>query len=331
VGIFRKTGKKASSNKEDDMIQELQPAPEMDPRAFDKIEKKRTDLPGVRVRPTERAMLRREGLLDDHTGLPSSRRGKTGASLLPAGASPSESAFFLPPKRKGGSGHVPVFLTTEDTSRAQMFAAKSVEKSRRIVWGTMILAAVALTTMVIFIGHSIVLSAKNIRIQAEHDSLMERLSQYPSLEELAYLRVGIAPQDEVHGWLVLRASDGTRTLAPTVAVRLYQRDDITAFLADEAPKLMENMQNDLGLRMCMSLLPEPLLTTLTNQFGAFDIKLPEPGQYVIFSEVSIQHSGKYYVWLLEFNSNDEVNTPIELSPTNAIRSFDPRLMLREAR
>ena len=212
-----------------------------------------------------------------------------------------------------------------------MFAAKSVEKSRRIVWGTMILAAVALTTMVIFIGHSIVLSAKNIRIQAEHDSLMERLSQYPSLEELAYLRVGIAPQDEVHGWLVLRASDGTRTLAPTVAVRLYQRDDITAFLADEAPKLMENMQNDLGLRMCMSLLPEPLLTTLTNQFGAFDIKLPEPGQYVIFSEVSIQHSGKYYVWLLEFNSNDEVNTPIELSPTNAIRSFDPRLMLREAR
>ena len=328
--IFRIFGKKLDTNKDEDNVQALQPAPEMDASAFDKIEKKRTNLPGVRVRPTERAKLRMAGLPDDGTAsLPENRRGR-GGSMLPSGAS-SEGDFFLPRARKGGSGNVPVFLTSEDTSRQQMFAARSVEKSKRLAWGTAIFAAVALTTMAIFIGHSIVISAQNNRLQADNAALVEKLATYPSEEEMNYWREGIAPPGEVRGWLVLRASDGTRTLAPTVALRLYRREDITAFLADDAPKLMENVQNDLGLRMCMSLLPEPVLTTLTNQFGAFSIQVPEPGQYVIFSEVSIQHSGKYYTWLLEFDSTDEVNTPIELTTTNAIRSFDPRLMLREAR
>ena len=205
------------------------------------------------------------------------------------------------------------------------------EKSERAMWVAIVVTVVIALTAAGLVGYILQLNLDNDNLRTARDTLAEKLSGYPSLEEIASMQSGIAPMGEVHGWLVLRASDGTRVPASTVTVKVFRNEDIKEFLSESAPKLLTNTPNDLGLRMSMSSLPDPVASTITNQIGAFNVKLPEMGRYVIFSEVSVQHSGKYFAWLLEFDSRDEINTPVELSPANAIKSYDPRLMLREAR
>ena len=205
------------------------------------------------------------------------------------------------------------------------------EKSERAMWVAIVVTVVIALTATGLVGYILQLNADKGNLQAARDTLTEKLATYPTQEELAAMQSGIAPLGEVHGWMVLRASDGTRVPASTVTVKVFRHEDIKEFLSESAPKLLTTAPNDLGLRMTMSSLPDPLLSTITNQTGAFNIKLPEMGRYVIFAEVSVQHSGKYFAWLLEFDSRDEINTPVELSPANAIKNYDPRLMLREAR
>jgi len=276
------------------------PTNEAENSTFRKIEKQQTHPAGAWRKPTNRMQQRVTGTNGD----------------IP---SPSLS---VPVTQK------PIFVESVEIEK-RIIESRRVKKSRRIMWAALTVAT-ATTFSTVGLGCYIsFLNGKIDRLREERDSFAENLAMAPASEEL--VRPQTISSDEVQGRLILHDSNDEWRLMPIVAVKVFHRKDVEQFLEETATAIMEDAQNESGLRKCMNSLPKPVAITISNLSGAFNAKLPEPGDYVIASEVVAQDTGKYFAWLIGFDSRDAAHAPIELSFANSVKNYDPLTMLREAR
>ncbi len=143
----------------------------------------------------------------------------------------------------------------------------------------------------------------------------------------------LAPGDLVRGRVIIRSAAGNRTAPPGVKVRLFARSAIADHLeARFAAGTSETGGDPSRLAVhYMKDLPSPIETTTTDSDGRFELKVPEPGDYVIQSSLISAKTREMRLWFIAFNSRDPLNTPVDINDSNVVRQFDPLLMLVEGR
>lgn len=175
----------------------------------------------------------------------------------------------------------------------------------------------------------------------EMDSLRSRLAASEEAkagfkkqcDEALLMGPGVVPNDRVRGRGILRDATGARSPLPGISVRLFSRTAIQAHLEARHLALTPETGTDpsqLAVHY-MEDLPQPIETTTTDADGRFEIKVPEPGDYVVQTSLKSLGTGEMRLWFVSFDSRDQLNTPVDINDSNAARQFIPLLMLVDGR
>ena len=143
----------------------------------------------------------------------------------------------------------------------------------------------------------------------------------------------VASNDLVRGRVVVRDAAGKRVVLPGIKVRLYPRQEIETFLSERYARIAEAGGTDparLSVHF-LKQLPPPIENVATDSDGRFECKVPEPGEYVIQTSIRSAQSGAMRLWFVTFDSRDPLNTPVDITESNAVQQFNPLFMLVEGR
>ena len=143
----------------------------------------------------------------------------------------------------------------------------------------------------------------------------------------------VASNDLVRGKVIMRDAAGRRATLPNVEVRLYSRAEIEAYLSERYSHIAEAGETDPTRLPAHFLknIPPPIETTTTNSDGRFECKVPEPGEYVLQTAIQSEKSGSTRLWFVTFDSRDPLNTPVDITESNAVQQFNPLFMLVDGR
>jgi hypothetical protein len=139
----------------------------------------------------------------------------------------------------------------------------------------------------------------------------------------------VAESNLVRGRVILRDASGKRVSLPGIKIRIYPRAQIESHLAARHESVAQAGGTDL-FRLATHFLkgmPDPLETTSTDSDGRFELKVPEPGEYVLQTGIRSAKTGEMRVWFVTFDSRDALNTPVDITESNVVRQFNPLLML----
>jgi len=179
------------------------------------------------------------------------------------------------------------------------------------------------------------------KISGETEELKARLvrSEAANLEwkqkyqNVLFAAREVAANDLVRGRVVIRDAAGKRVVLPGIKVRLYPRQEIETFLSERHARISEAGGADpasLSVHF-LKQLPPPIETVATDSDGRFECKVPGPGEYVIQTSIRSAQSGAMRLWFVTFDSRDPLNTPVDITESNAVQQFNPLFMLVEGR
>lgn len=154
-------------------------------------------------------------------------------------------------------------------------------------------------------------------------------------QRLLFVSREVAEPGIVRGSIVLRNEAGKRVAVPGVQVLLFPRKVIENYLearAAEVARVPAGTSVD-GNEVFTTGLPPVTASTTTDASGRFEFPVPEPGEYVLFTSVngSAQGARVSRIWFVGFNSQDPLNTLVQITETNFVQQFVPSLMVVEGR
>lgn len=156
-----------------------------------------------------------------------------------------------------------------------------------------------------------VLSMKNDE-QAQHlASLREELEKKDSYKDSL-----IAPPEILRGQVITRAgSSNARQPVSRVSVMLFKPEQV-----EEALKTYQDALNQSSSPADFARIrfPNPLASSLTDSRGFYSLDVPEPGTYVVMARVSLPKKKGMRMWLLQVDTKDRLNTPVDLTDLNRI-------------
>jgi hypothetical protein len=170
------------------------------------------------------------------------------------------------------------------------------------------------------------------RSGAELKSLRNRLqNQELEYRELLTRRESGEDKGTVSGKVVLQSEKGEPILMPDFVLRLYERAAIEEHLRRHAPELAAFAQSGDSAKLAVVLnsLPRPVAETSTNAIGEYEIDLPDEGQYVIHSSMSVPSGGapRILFWFLGCSANDPLALPVNVTDWNRVGNFQPDLLI----
>jgi hypothetical protein len=145
----------------------------------------------------------------------------------------------------------------------------------------------------------------------------------------------VAESGIVRGSVIVRNEAGKRVAMPGVQVFLFQRKVIESYLetrAEAVTRIPAGTSMD-GNDFFTSNFPQAVASTSTDASGRFEFPVPEPGEYVVFTRMNIVVQGAQVarIWFVAFNSQDPLNTLVQINETNCVQQFVPSLMVVEGR
>jgi len=137
----------------------------------------------------------------------------------------------------------------------------------------------------------------------------------------------------VRGRIILRDATGRRTALPGVKLRIYPRAQIESHLNARHESESQAGGTDPTRLAAHYLkgLPDALDSTSSNSDGRFELKVPEPGEYVVQTAIRSEKTGQLRLWFVRFDSTDPLNTPVDITESNSIQQFNPLLMVVDGR
>lgn len=142
-----------------------------------------------------------------------------------------------------------------------------------------------------------------------------------------------ASNDLVRGRVIIRKDSGKRMALPDIKVRLYSRKTIEDHLAERQANIPDAAGTNpahLSLHFLKDL-PPPAAITTSGSDGRFEMKIPEPGEYILQTSIRSAKTGQHRLWFVAFDSRDPLNTPVDITESNAVRQFNPLFMIVEGR
>jgi len=145
----------------------------------------------------------------------------------------------------------------------------------------------------------------------------------------------VAESGIVRGSVILRNETGKRVAMPGVQVLLYPRKVIENHLAAKAADVLRIPAGTSmdGNEFFTAGLPPATASTTTDASGRFEFPVPEPGEYVLYTRMNsfVQGAQVARIWFVAFNSQDPLNTLVQINETNSVQQFVPSLMIVEGR
>lgn len=170
------------------------------------------------------------------------------------------------------------------------------------------------------------------RAQAESTALQHRLhSREEEFRKLLTKRETGGDASVVHGKVILQSENGEPILMPDFLLRLYRRQTIETHLREHAQDLAEYARtgDSTGLATVLNNLPPPSAETSTNAIGEYEFQLPDDGEYVIHSSMSIPTGGspRILFWFLGCSQKDPLGLPVNVTDWNRVANYTPELMI----
>ena len=154
-------------------------------------------------------------------------------------------------------------------------------------------------------------------------------------QRLLFVSREVAEPGIVRGSIVLRNEGGKRVAMPGVQVFLFPRKTIEHYLDERATALSRVPAGTSvdGNEFFTTDLPVPLKTTTTDASGRFEFPVTDPGEYVLFTRMNSFAQGAQVlrIWLVAFNSQDPLNTLVQINESNYVQQFVPSLMVVDGR
>jgi hypothetical protein len=154
-------------------------------------------------------------------------------------------------------------------------------------------------------------------------------------QRLLFVSREVAESGTVRGSIVIRNEAGKRVAMPGVQVFLFPRKTIENYLeirAADVARIPSGTTVD-GNDFFTAGLPLPAASTTTDASGRFEFPVPGPGEYVLFTRMNSFAQGAQVVkiWFVGFNSQDPLNTLVQITEANCVQQFVPSLMIVEGR
>ena len=176
------------------------------------------------------------------------------------------------------------------------------------------------------------LRAKSIQLEEMEKKLAAKEKEN---QRLLFVSREVAEPGIVRGSIVLRNESGQRVAMPGVQVFLFPRKVIAGYLearAAEVARIPAGTSMD-GNEFFTAGLPQPVASTTSDASGRFEFAVPEPGEYVLFTRMNSFAQGAQVarIWFVSFNSQDPLNTLVQINETNCVQQFVPSLMVVDGR
>lgn len=195
-------------------------------------------------------------------------------------------------------------------------------------WMAFLLAAAALVGSIFWIlSQQTEITARDAEIVRLRDEVGKKEKEN---QRLLFVSRELAEPGTVRGSLVMRNEAGKRIAIPGTEVRMFRRDVIEAHLDTrftEAAGLPADQQRDAAQFLLLGL-SAPLASTTTDASGRFEFPVPEPGEYVLISQIAAPTPR---LWFVSFDSRDPLNTLVEISEANAVQQLVRSLMIVQGR
>lgn len=154
-------------------------------------------------------------------------------------------------------------------------------------------------------------------------------------QRLLFVSREVAESGIVRGSVILRSEAGKRVAMPGVQILLFPRKAIESYLAARAADVLRipvGTSMD-GNEFFTAGLPPATASTTTDASGRFEFPISEPGEYVLFTRMNSITQGAQVarIWFVAFNSQDPLNTLVQINETNSVQQFVPSLMIVEGR
>ena len=161
----------------------------------------------------------------------------------------------------------------------------------------------------------------------------ENLEWKQKFENVLFAAREVASNDLVRGRVIIRDANGQRVVLPGIKIRLYPRAEIEEFLSERYKRIADAGGTDANRLSAhfLKTIPLPIETTTTDSDGRFECKIPQPGEYVIQTGIRSGKTGGLRLWFVAFDSRDPLNTPVDITETNAVQQFNPLFMLVDGR
>lgn len=173
---------------------------------------------------------------------------------------------------------------------------------------------------------------KSARIDTMEKKLVEQAREN---QKLLFASREIAAPGTVRGSIILRNDGGKRVAVPGCQVFLYKRKNIENYLETKTKEtsLLPEGSALNAIEFYFASLPTPVSTTTTDASGRFEFPVSEPGEYVLCVRVNSQAGDgqSSRLWFVAFNSQDPLNSLIEINESNSVQQYVPSLMIVEGR
>jgi len=178
--------------------------------------------------------------------------------------------------------------------------------------------------------HELDHKSARVKEMEKSQNLLEKENQ-----KLLFASRELAEPGVVRGSIILRNDAGKRVSLPGTQVFLYPRKTIEEYLdakSREVAKLPAASPGEITTFLIENL-PQALASTTTDASGRFELPVSEPGEYVLFCNITTPAQGAQMlrIWFVAFNSRDPLNTLVEINETNSVQQFIPSLMIVEGR
>lgn len=154
-------------------------------------------------------------------------------------------------------------------------------------------------------------------------------------QRLLFVSREVAEPGVVRGSIVIRNETGKRVAIAGVQVFLFPRKPIENHLEARAAEIARLSPGNTvdGNEFFSAGLPSPVASTTTDASGRFEFSVPDPGEYVLFTRMNsfVQGAQMVKIWFVGFNSQDPLNTLVQISEINCVQQFVPSLMIVEGR
>ena len=154
-------------------------------------------------------------------------------------------------------------------------------------------------------------------------------------QRLLFVSREVAESGVVRGSIVIRNEAGKRVAMPGIQVFLFPRKTIDNYLETRAAAVarLSPGTNVDGNEFFTADLPAPSASTTTDASGRFEFQVPNPGEYVLFTRMNSFAQGAQVqkIWFVGFNSQDPLNTLVQITEANCVQQFVPSLMIVEGR
>jgi hypothetical protein len=230
---------------------------------------------------------------------------------------------FIPPVKKLAP------LPPERSGKHLGVKHRNAIRRWQVLWILSVLVGVLVSLGLFFWANAAIdeRNSLNVRIDTLNESLRQKNGEIERLRQCSRENL---ETDEIQGRVVLRSPGGGQVAQSGIKILLYNSQALERHLEQVLRHIPEGTRPEDAARGMVNGLPFPITTTTTDSNGFYHLRLQEPGEYILHTNI-IPKSGDPLLWFLSFDSRQPGHARIDFTEGNLSARLVPGLVVTPAR